>query len=381
MIGDKHRLGRSPKCAWVLGATLIRDPMAPSRLRARFGAIPVFNRRQMATMLGMKQRQLGRNGPMVSAQGLGCMGMSIFYGQPDDASSIATIHRALDLGINMIVTSDAYGNGANESLLGQALKGRRDQAVVCTKFGNLALAGGGDTGFTGGDPRHVAIACDRSLKRLGVDVIDLYALHRVDPLVPIEDTVGAMQRLVTQGKVRHLGLSEAGASTIERAYRVHPLVSLETEYSLWSRDIEGDILTTCRKLGMAIMAYSPLGRGFLTGTIKTLDALGEKDGRRNMPRFKPENIDKNAALLERIEAMARDQGVTTGQLALAWVHAQGDDVFPIPGTKRVTHLAQNAAAFDLALTPQEVQALGDLFPRGVASGTRYPEPAMKGLGI
>jgi aryl-alcohol dehydrogenase-like predicted oxidoreductase len=332
-------------------------------------------------MVAMKQRQLGRNGPMVSAQGLGCMGMSIFYGQPDDASSIATLHRALDMGVNMIVTSDAYGNGANEALVGKALAGRRHQAVVCTKFGNLALAGGGDTGFTGGDPRHVAIACDRSLKRLGIDEIDLYALHRVDPTVPIEDTVGAMQRLVEQGKVRHLGLSEAGAATIERAYRVHPLVSLETEYSLWSRDIEGDIVSTCRKLGMAIMAYSPLGRGFLTGTIKTLDALGEKDGRRNMPRFKPENIDKNAALLARIEQIARDKGVSTAQLALAWVHAQGEDVFPIPGTKRVAFLEQNAAAFDVSLSAAEVQTLSELFPKDIAMGTRYPEPAMKGLGI
>ena len=329
----------------------------------------------------MKHKALGQHGPQVSAQGLGCMGMSIFYGQPDDASSIRTIHRALDLGVNMIVTSDAYGNGANESLVGQALVGKRQQAVVCTKFGNLALAGGGDTGFTGGDPRHVAIACDRSLKRLGVDVIDVYALHRVDPTIAIEETVGAMKRLVEQGKVRYLGLSEAGASTIERAYKVHPLVSLETEYSLWSRDIEGDILATCRKLGMAVMAYSPLGRGFLTGTIKTTDALGEKDGRRNMPRFKPENISHNAALLANLEAMARDKGVTVSQLALAWLHAQGQDIFPIPGTKRVAYLEQNVAALQVALTPSEAQALAQGFAPGAAAGTRYPEPAMKSLGI
>ena len=329
----------------------------------------------------MKQRHLGKNGPLVSAQGLGCMGMSIFYGQPDDASSIATIHRALDLGVNMIVTSDAYGNGSNETLLGKALAGQRDRAVVCTKFGNLALAGGGDTGFTGGDPRHVAIACDRSLKRLGVDEIDLYALHRVDPTVPIEDTVGAMSRLVEQGKVRHLGLSEAGAATIERAYKVHPLVALETEYSLWSRDIEGDILATCRKLGMAVMAYSPLGRGFLTGTIKSTDALGEKDGRRNMPRFKPENIGQNAALLSRLEQMAVDKGVTVSQVALAWVHAQGEDVFPIPGTKRVAYLEQNVSSCEVSLTEEEKNALGLWFSQNVAAGTRYPEPAMKGLGI
>mgnify|MGYP003704522669 FL=1 len=253
--------------------------------------------------------------------------------------------------------------------------------MVCTKFGNLALAGGGDTGFTGGDPRHVVIACDRSLKRLGVDAIDLYALHRVDSTIPIEETVGAMKRLVEQGKVKHIGLSEAGSATIERAYKVHPLASLETEYSLWSRDIEGDIMATCRKLGMAIMAYSPLGRGFLTGTIKSLDVLGEKDGRRNMPRFKPENIGQNASLIERMEAMAKNKGVTTAQLALAWVHAQGDDVFPIPGTKRVKYFDQNAAAADIHLSAQELQSLNQMFPAGAASGTRYPEPAMKNLGI
>jgi aryl-alcohol dehydrogenase-like predicted oxidoreductase len=309
------------------------------------------------------------------------MGMSIFYGQPDDAASIATIHRALDQGVNMIVTSDAYGNGANENLLGKALMDRREKALVCTKFGNLALAGGGDTGYTGGDPRHVAIACDRSLKRLGVDVIDLYALHRVDPTVPIEETVGAMKRLVEQGKVRYLGLSEAGPETIERAYQVHPLASLETEYSLWSRDIEGDIISTCRKLGMAIMAYSPLGRGFLTGMIKTLDALGEKDGRRNMPRFKPENIDKNAQLIAKMEKMAQSKGVTSAQLALAWLHAQGKDVFPIPGTKQVKYLDQNLAALDVKLNTAELAALNDMFPAHAAAGTRYPEPALKGLGI
>jgi aryl-alcohol dehydrogenase-like predicted oxidoreductase len=227
----------------------------------------------------------------------------------------------------------------------------------------------------------VVIACDRSLKRLGVDVIDLYALHRVDPQVPIEETVGAMKRLVEQGKVRHLGLSEAGSATIERAYKIHPLASLETEYSLWSRDIEGDIVQTCRKLGMAIMAYSPLGRGFLTGTIKSLDALSEKDGRRNMPRFKPENIGQNASLIERMDAIAQQKGVSTAQLALAWAHAQGQDVFPIPGTKRVKYLEQNVAALDVALTAEDLKALNEMFPFGAASGTRYPEPAMKGLGI
>lgn len=329
----------------------------------------------------MELRQLGKNGPMVSAQGLGCMGMSIFYGQPDDEASIATIHRALDLGMNMLVTSDAYGNGANELLVGKALSGRRDDAVICTKFGNLALAGGGDTGYTGGHPNHVAIACERSLKRLGVDVIDLYAQHRVDPTVPIEDTVGAMKRLVEQGKVRYLGLSEAGSATVERASKVHPIVSLETEYSLWSRDVEGGVLETCRSLGIALMAYSPLGRGFLTGTIKSVDALGEKDGRRGHPRFKPEHLSRNVELLNRLESLATRRGVTTGQLALAWVHAQGWDIFPIPGTKRPAYLEQNIAAEAIHLSDDELLALSEMFPRGAASGTRYPEPAMNSLGI
>ncbi len=329
----------------------------------------------------MKQQLLGRHGPMASVQGLGCMGMSILYGQADERGALSTLHRALDLGINMIVTSDAYGNGANESLVSKALAGRRNQALVCTKFGNLALAGGGDTGYTGGHPNHVVIACERSLKRLGVDEIDLYAMHRMDPTVPIEETVGAMKRLVEQGKVRYLGLSEAGASTIERAYKVHPLAALETEYSLWSRDVEGDILATCRRLGMALMAYSPLGRGFLTGTIKTMETLGEKDGRRNMPRFKDGNLEKNALLLGQLEQMAQAKGLTTAQLALAWVHAQGHDVFPIPGTKQVRFLEQNAVASEVVLSPRELDTLGQMFPSHEVSGTRYPEAALKGLGI
>lgn len=329
----------------------------------------------------MEQRRLGKNGPIVSAQGLGCMGMTIFYGQPNDEASVATIHRALDIGINMIVTSDAYGNGVNESLVGKALADRREQAVICTKFGNLALAGGGDTGFTGGHPRHVMIACDRSLKRLGVEVIDLYALHRVDPTVPIEDTVGAMKRLVEQGKVRYLGLSEAGAETIQRAHRVHPITALETEYSLWSRNVEGDILATCRILGIALMAYSPLGRGFLTGTIKSANALGEKDGRRNLPRFKPENIGQNVTLLEKMEKIADQMGITAAQLALSWLHSQGENVFPIPGTKRVKYLEENVIAQTIKLSVEDVGKLNEMFPKDIASGTRYPEAALKGLGI
>lgn len=329
----------------------------------------------------MEQRRLGKNGPIVSAQGLGCMGMTIFYGQPNDEASVATIHRALDIGVNMIVTSDAYGNGVNESLVGKALADRREQAVICTKFGNLALAGGGDTGFTGGHPRHVMIACDRSLKRLGVEVIDLYALHRVDPTVPIEDTVGAMKRLVEQGKVRYLGLSEAGAETIQRAHRVHPITALETEYSLWSRNVEGDILATCRILEIALMAYSPLGRGFLTGTIKSANALGEKDGRRNLPRFKPENIGQNVTLLEKMEKIADQMGITAAQLALSWLHSQGENVFPIPGTKRVKYLEENVIAQTIKLSVEDVGKLNEMFPKDIASGTRYPEAALKGLGI
>jgi len=329
----------------------------------------------------MEQRRLGKNGPIVSAQGLGCMGMTIFYGQPNDEASVATIHRALDIGVNMIVTSDAYGNGVNESLVGKALADRREQAVICTKFGNLALAGGGDTGFTGGHPRHVMIACDRSLKRLGVEVIDLYALHRVDPTVPIEDTVGAMKRLVEQGKVRYLGLSEAGAETIQRAHRVHPITALETEYSLWSRNVEGDILATCRILEIALMAYSPLGRGFLTGTIKSANALGEKDGRRNLPRFKPENIGQNVTLLEKMEKIADQMGITAAQLALSWLHSQGEDVFPIPGTKRVKYLEENVVAQTIKLSVEDVGKLNEMFPKDIAFGTRYPESALKGLGI
>jgi aryl-alcohol dehydrogenase-like predicted oxidoreductase len=329
----------------------------------------------------MQQRKLGALGPLVSAQGLGCMGMSILYGEPDDAASIATIHRALDLGVNLIVTSDAYGNGANEELVGRALKGRRERAMIATKFGNLALAGGSFSGLTGGHPDHVPQACDRSLKRLGVDVIDLYGLHRVDPSVPIEDTVGAMQRLVEQGKVRYLALSEAGPQTIRRAHKVHPIVAVETEYSLWSRDAETDVIPACRELGIGFMAYSPLGRGFLTATMKSLDALSPKDKRRDQPRFSPGNIERNARLLAPIEKIAAAKKCTAAQIALAWVHAQGDDILPIPGTKRSSYLEQNIAAFGLRLSAEETAALTAAFPPGVTAGTRYPEKALAGLGI
>ena len=333
----------------------------------------------------MRMRKLGRNGPAVSAVGLGCMGMSISYGEPNDEESIATIHRAIDLGVNLIVTSDAYGNGVNEELVAKAIKGRRDKVLLATKFGNLALAGaaggGGAPALTGGHPDYVVQACEKSLKRLGADVIDIYGLHRVDKTVPIEDTVGAMKRLVEQGKARHLQLSEAGAQTIRRAHKVHPIVSVETEYSLWSRDVEKEILPACRELGIGFMPYAPLGRGFLTATMKSLDALLPKDRRREHPRFSADNIGKNAGLLAPLERVAAAKKCTPAQAALAWLLAQGEDLVPIPGTKRRTFLEQNCAAVDIKLSPQEVEALSKAFPLDVTAGTRYPEKQLAGLGI
>jgi aryl-alcohol dehydrogenase-like predicted oxidoreductase len=333
----------------------------------------------------MQMRKLGRNGPAVSALGLGCMGMSISYGEPNDEESIATIHRAVDLGVNMLVTSDAYGNGVNEQLVGKAVKGRRDKVLIATKFGNLALASrGGDGGgpaLTGGHPDYVPQACDKSLKMLGVDVIDIYGLHRVDKTVPIEDTVGAMKRLVEQGKVRHLQLSEAGPQTIRRAHKVHPIVAVETEYSLWSRDVEQAILPTCRELGIGFMAYAPLGRGFLTATMKSLDALLPKDRRRDHPRFAADNLSKNAALLKPLERIAAAKKATPAQVALAWLLAQGEDVVPIPGTKRRPYLEQNCAALDIKLSAEDIEALKRAFPLNVTAGTRYPEKQLGGLGI
>ncbi|MFZ2651226.1 MAG: aldo/keto reductase [Burkholderiaceae bacterium] len=333
----------------------------------------------------MQQRKLGRKGPQVGALGLGCMGMSISYGEPDDAESIATIQRAIDLGVNLIVTSDAYGNGVNEALLAKAIKGRRDEVVLCTKFGNLALASrdaaGAAPALSGGHPDYVVQACEKSLQRLGVDVIDVYGLHRMDKSVPIEDTVGAMQRLVEQGKVRHLLLSEAGAQTLRRAHRVHPIAALETEYSLWSRDVESEILPACRELGIGFMAYSPLGRGFLTATLKSLDALLPKDRRRDHPRFSAENISKNAAMLAPLERIAAAKGCTPAQVALAWLLAQGPDIVPIPGTKRRSWLEQNCAALDVALTGEEIESLSKSFPLNAMAGKRYPDKQLAGVGI
>ena len=332
----------------------------------------------------MEKRKLGKNGPHVPALGLGCMGMSISYGEPNDEESIATMHRALEFNVNLLVTSDAYGNGANEELIARAIKGRRSSFIIATKFGNLALAGrdgGGAPALSGGHPDYVPQACDRSLKRLGVEQIDIYGLHRVDATVPIEDTVGAMSRLVEQGKVRYLALSEAGAQTIRRAHKVHPVTAVETEYSLWSRDVENDVLPTCRELGIGFMAYAPLGRGFLTATIKTLDALLPKDRRRDHPRFDAANLERNRTLLEPLQQIAAVKKCTPAQVALGWLLAQGGDIVPIPGTKRRTFLEENSRAVDVAFTRNEIESLTNAFAPGVTAGTRYPEKQLKALGI
>jgi aryl-alcohol dehydrogenase-like predicted oxidoreductase len=333
----------------------------------------------------MITRKLGTNGPQVPALGLGCMGMSISYGEPNDAESLATIERALELGVNFLVTSDAYGNGINEELIAKAIKGRRTRFMIATKFGNLALAGavggGGARALSGGHPDYVPQACEKSLKRLGVEQIDIYGLHRVDPLVPIEETVGAMSRLVEQGKVRYIALSEAGARTIERAHTVHPITAVETEYSLWSRDAEVDVLATCRALGIGYMAYAPLGRGFLTATIKSLDALLPKDRRRDHPRFDAANLERNRRLLAPLEDMAAAKRCTVAQIALAWLLAQGEDIVPIPGTKRRRYLEENCRAIDIKLTRDELAALTTAFAPGATAGARYPEKQLKALGI
>ena len=321
----------------------------------------------------MEQRTLGTQGLTVSAQGLGCMGMSEFYGSADEGEAVATIHRALDLGIMLLDTSDTYGPQTNEQLVGRAIEERRDEVVLATKFGILRDPNDPSVRGVNGRPEYVLHACDASLRRLAVEHIDLYYQHRVDPDVPIEETVGAMAELIDAGKVRFLGLSEAAPETIRRAHAVHPISALQTEYSLWSRDIEEEVLPTIRELGIGLVAYSPLGRGFLTGRFKRPEDLGEGDFRRHSPRFQGANFERNLELVQRVGELAREHDCTPGQLALAWVMHRGKDVVPIPGTKRRTYLEENVTATELTLSAEDLQRLDELAPVGVAAGDRYAD--------
>ena len=325
----------------------------------------------------MNKRKLGTQGLIVSEQGLGCMGMSEFYGETDEVESIATLNRAIELGIDFFDTSDMYGPYKNEELLGKAFRGRRDEVIIATKFGIQRDPTSESGRSINGRPEYVREACEGSLKRLGIDHIDLYYQHRVDPKVPIEETVGAMADLVKEGKVRFLGLSEAAPDTIRRANAVHPISALQTEYSLWSRDPEDEILATVRELGVGFVAYSPLGRGFLTGQIKSIDDLAADDYRRYSPRFQGENFSKNLELVESVTDIAREKGVTPGQLALAWVLAQGDDIVPIPGTKRRTYLEENVEASSIKFSADDLARIDAVAPSGAAAGTRYPEAMMR----
>ncbi len=325
----------------------------------------------------MHIRTIGPHGPGVGALGLGCMGMSEFYGARDDDESIATIHRALELGVTLLDTADMYGPHTNEELVGRAIAGRRDQVVIATKFGIERDALDATVRGVNGRPEYVRRACEGSLRRLGVDHIDLYYQHRVDRDTPIEETVGAMAELVGEGKVRHLGLSEAGAQTLRRACAVHQITALQTEYSLWSRDPEDELLPTCRELGIGFVAYSPLGRGFLSGAIRSVDDLDADDYRRSSPRFQGENFERNLDLVDRIDELAGEKGVRASQLALAWVLHQGDDVVPIPGTKRRSHLEENVAATDIELTAEDLRRIAEALPQ--AAGERYPEAMMGSL--
>jgi aryl-alcohol dehydrogenase-like predicted oxidoreductase len=339
-----------------------------------------FFSNQLQLEIFMKTRKLGNQGLVVSELGLGCMGMSDFYGARNDQQSIDTIHRAIALGVTMFDSADMYGPFTNERLLGRAIKGDRDQVIVATKFGNVRSLDGQFLGISG-KPEYVRQACDALLQRLGIDVIDLYYQHRVDPEVAIEETVGAMAELVQQGKVRYLGMSEASPATIRRAHGVHPISALQTEYSLWSREPEDEILGTLRELGIGFVAYSPLGRGFLSGAIQSPEDFDETDHRRNFPRFQGDNFYKNLELVEKVKEIALQKNITPSQLALAWLLAQGNDIVPIPGSRQQKNLSENVAATEITLTDSELQLIEAVIPKGIAVGTRYPEPLMQKLNL